>query len=221
MRLKPENTKVASVRIKLWMSFTLAAVVILVVNWISMRCLAPIDRYDTAGAQMAAVDPSAYRVPGDAIMTIQRVTSTALISSAAIILILVATGTYVNRILLQPLERTTAAARRIAQGNLDILVPINVRDEIGDLGEQINDIAMNTQEILLCMWNSSSRLGEALNSAADALNSGEKNASSGTTGDRIAAARGMLDEMRGTIESFGLYGVKLVKNKVMGSHNGH
>ena len=218
--MKPENTKTASVRIRLWMSFTLATVVILMVNWISMRCLSPTDVYDTASAYAVATDPSAKWVPGDAVMTVQRVALTALISSAAIILILVATGTYVNRILLQPLERTTTAARRIAQGNLDDLVPIQAHDELGDLGEQINDIAMNTQEILLCMWNSSNRMGDALGSVADLVHTEERVSSSGSIEERIAAARVTLDEMRGTIESFGLYGVKLEKNKVMGSHNG-
>lgn len=218
--MRPEKTKTTSVRTKLWLSFTLTAVVILAVNWASLKCLTSINLYDTTSAYAIAADQQAGWATGNAVTPFKRVTSTTLISSAAMILILLATGTYVNRILLRPLERTTAAARVIASGNLNELVPIRTQDEIGELGEQINDIAMNTQEILLYMWNSSTRLGNDLNIAAEEVDSEEKDTSS-SAGDCIAAARVTLDEIRGTIESFGFYGVELENDKVMGSQNGN
>ena len=45
------------------------------------------------------------------------------------------------------------ATRLMTDGRLDQPVQIATRDEIGRIGELINDLAINTQEVLLYFWN--------------------------------------------------------------------
>jgi methyl-accepting chemotaxis protein len=48
-----------------------------------------------------------------------------------------------------PLNSVEVAARRISRGNLGVALPANPGGEIGALGEAINDLAANYQEVLL------------------------------------------------------------------------
>jgi methyl-accepting chemotaxis protein len=48
-----------------------------------------------------------------------------------------------------PLRRVTAVLSEIAGGNLGVTVPSSLRHEMGDLGQMVNDVAANFQEVLL------------------------------------------------------------------------
>lgn len=48
-----------------------------------------------------------------------------------------------------PLRKVSQAADKISQGNLNVTVPANPSGEIGQLGEIINDLSVNFQEVLL------------------------------------------------------------------------
>jgi len=48
---------------------------------------------------------------------------------------------FVGRVVLEPIARVAAAARRIGAGDFDVRVAAASRDEIGDLGRVINDMA--------------------------------------------------------------------------------
>ncbi len=48
-----------------------------------------------------------------------------------------------------PIDSIARAAREISVGNLDVTAPSNTRDEVGRLGQTVNGIAANYQEILL------------------------------------------------------------------------
>ena len=48
-----------------------------------------------------------------------------------------------------PLDEMVAAAKELRDGNLGATVPVLSDDEIGQLGESFNDLAVNLQEVLL------------------------------------------------------------------------
>jgi hypothetical protein len=60
---------------------------------------------------------------------------------------------YFQRNVVQPLVEVITATRLMADGHLDTLNQTKNTDEIGCLGENINDLAINTQEVLLFVWN--------------------------------------------------------------------
>lgn len=57
------------------------------------------------------------------------------------------------RSIVVPLDTIGLAMRRMLDGQLDQPVRIAVGNEIGMIGELINDLAINKQEVLLCFWN--------------------------------------------------------------------
>lgn len=216
--MKAEKNKSSSLRFKLWLSFAIVAIVTMSAAWILIGNLDSVFRDLNMSETFNAAVPAHTGVlsdnPGK---LVQRFRTMVLLSSAVIILSLAVVGVYLSRTFLQPIERTTIAAKKIAKGRLDNIIPIHCHDEIGDLGEQINDIAMNTQEILLYMWNMSGQLSEFLANASNSLNSGRKEISPKDVLEQIACAENALKEMRATIEGFGLYGVKLDRDKVVES----
>lgn len=52
-----------------------------------------------------------------------------------------------------PLDKIGMAMRRMMDGRLDQPVQITAENEIGRIGELINDLAINKQEVLLYFWN--------------------------------------------------------------------
>jgi uncharacterized membrane protein YtjA (UPF0391 family) len=74
---------------------------------------------------------------------------------------------------LKPLAEINAVTKLMTDGCLDGLNRIRRNDEIGRLGETINDLAMNMQEVLLFVWNHSQEnralmqeIGEQLDACA-------------------------------------------------------
>lgn len=216
--MKRDKNRSSSLRTKFWMSFTIVIIVTLSVAWVlignlestmmDLSTMASISKNVPASAETLSTHPAE---------AVQRFRVIVLFSMAVIILSLAVAGIYLSRTVLQPIEKTTIAAKQIASGRLDNIIPIQSHDEIGDLGEQINDIAMNAQEVLLYMWNMSDQLNEFLTNASKSLNSGRREISPEIVLEHIADAASALREMRGAIEAFGLYGVKIDKEKVLES----
>ncbi|MBF0524277.1 MAG: HAMP domain-containing protein [Deltaproteobacteria bacterium] len=61
------------------------------------------------------------------------------------------------RDIVQPLDGMVNAGKLIANGHLGATVPVRSHDELGQLGEVINDLAANLQEVLLLVGVISSR----------------------------------------------------------------
>ncbi len=63
---------------------------------------------------------------------------------------------------LKALAEAQAAVRQMNDGHLDRLHRIRRADEIGQLAEAVNDLAVNMQEVLLFVWNHSQESRELL-----------------------------------------------------------
>jgi len=57
------------------------------------------------------------------------------------------------RSLLNPLNEMLKITRRMAEGHLNETVDVRSNDELSKIGENINDLGVNLQEILLHVWN--------------------------------------------------------------------
>lgn len=77
---------------------------------------------------------------------------------------------YFKSNVVKPLAEMQAASRLMADGHLETLNHMKRGDEIGSLGENINDLAINLQEVLLFVWNHSSLNRDLLGDIADDLN---------------------------------------------------
>ncbi|MCI5132909.1 MAG: HAMP domain-containing protein [Candidatus Electrothrix sp. EH2] len=82
----------------------------------------------------------------------------------------VAAMLYFRSCIVKPLAEIQAASRLMADGHLETLNQVKRADEIGSLGENINDLAVNMQEVLLFVWNHSRLSRDLLENIADDLN---------------------------------------------------
>jgi signal transduction histidine kinase len=77
---------------------------------------------------------------------------------------------YFKNNIVKPLAEMQVASRLMADGHLERLNHMKRADEIGALGENINDLAMNMQEVLLFVWNHTRLSRDLLENIADDLN---------------------------------------------------
>ncbi len=77
---------------------------------------------------------------------------------------------YFKSNIVKPLAEMQAASRLMADGHLETLNHMKRADEIGYLGENINDLAVNMQEVLLFVWNHSRLSRDLLENIAGDLN---------------------------------------------------
>ncbi len=77
----------------------------------------------------------------------------AFIVAALLLLILIWGVLFFQRNIIIPLQELCSTIQRITDGDFDKPVQIRAVDEIGQVGECVNDLAINVQEILLYTWN--------------------------------------------------------------------
>jgi class 3 adenylate cyclase/HAMP domain-containing protein len=76
---------------------------------------------------------------------------------------------FMGRVVLAPLTRVAAAARRLGGGDLDARVPVRGEDEIADLGRVINDMAEHLKQARATLETKNAELAQALDSLRDSL----------------------------------------------------
>jgi class 3 adenylate cyclase/HAMP domain-containing protein len=90
----------------------------------------------------------------------------------ALLTILGAAGALVvlmGRVVLQPIARVASAARQIGAGSLDARVAVTSRDEIGELGRAVNDMAVGLQSAQSALEARNAELAETLASLQESL----------------------------------------------------
>jgi methyl-accepting chemotaxis protein len=119
------------------------------------------------------------------------------------------------RYFLKPLKEMTITARRIADGHLDETIPIRSRDEIGNVGKTINDIAVNLQETLLTVWNHIEHCSVAIDHIHDEISLQPASIISNETMKNLESLKQDMESMRTWVKEFDYYAVKLVERKVL------
>ncbi|NJL58925.1 MAG: methyl-accepting chemotaxis protein [Desulfobacteraceae bacterium] len=119
------------------------------------------------------------------------------------------------RNIVEPLEHVLMAVRKITEGNLDTTVPIRNSDEIGKIGEQINALSVNIQEILLHVWNHSRDAGVFLERIEHYVRSSEGSPSD--TEQDIALIRNSMEEMQNMVKTFEYYDIRMDDDRLVGA----
>ena len=120
------------------------------------------------------------------------------------------------RNIVEPLEHVLMAVRKITEGNLDTTVPIRNSDEIGKIGEQINALSVNIQEILLHVWNHSRDAAVFLERIEQYIRSAGGNPPSDTEQD-IALIRNSMEEMQNMVKTFEYYDIRMDDDRLVGA----
>ncbi|WP_417911052.1 HAMP domain-containing protein [Candidatus Electronema sp. PJ] len=112
---------------------------------------------------------------------------------------------------LKPLTDVQVATRQMTDGHFDHLNRISRADEIGRLGETINDLAVNMQEVLLFVWNHSQESREILERVAEQVNALPD---SGLSED-IEKMREENESLKDIVTSFSYFEIRLEHERML------
>ncbi|MCI5220406.1 MAG: HAMP domain-containing protein [Candidatus Electrothrix sp. LOE2] len=130
---------------------------------------------------------------------------------------------YMKSNIIKPLAEMRAASRLMADGHLERLNYMKRADEIGSLGENINDLAVNMQEVLLFVWNHSRLSRDLLENIADDLNfslNTEKSGSGPENGIHkdISKMYHNNEDLKSIVLSFSYFEIKLENEKMVSDY---
>ena len=119
---------------------------------------------------------------------------------------------FLVRSIANPLAKSALAAQRMADGHLGATLPTAAPNEIGRLGENINGLAVNFQEVLTLVWNQSET---AIASLRRTIRPAPEDPGAALPPDMMAeltSARRELETMQMMVRSFDLYDVAITPN---------
>ncbi len=132
-----------------------------------------------------------------------------------VLICVIATMFVFIRNIVEPLDLIGKAAQKISDGRLDESVPIRNHDEIGKIGELINDLAANLQEVLLHVWNQTAADIAILDDVYNELNTGLCEEISPEIKGQVKSVRQDIDNMQNMVKAFDLYNIRLNNGKVL------
>jgi len=133
-----------------------------------------------------------------------------------VMICVIATMIVFTRNIIEPLDLIGKAAKKIADGHLNETVPVRNQDEIGNIGELINDLAANLQEILLHVWNHTDDDIVLLDHICEEVNSSKDNGLSKKVKQELAFVRQDITDMQDMVKAFDYYNIRLDNGKVIG-----
>lgn len=123
---------------------------------------------------------------------------------------------FFQRNIILPLERIGNATRRMTEGQLNTPIRIKAKDEIGRIGELINDLAINMQEVLLYIWNYTHQNFVLLDRISEQLNDQPDGALTPPwVKDDIARIRQDNEDLKFIVTTFDYFEVKLEHEKMV------
>jgi len=127
----------------------------------------------------------------------------------------IATMVVFTRNIIEPLDLIGKAAKKIADGHLNETVPVRNQDEIGNIGELINDLAANLQEILLHVWNHTDDDIVLLDNICEEVNAGQDSGLSDKVKEELAFVRQDIEDMQNMVKAFDYYNIRLDNGRVI------
>jgi len=129
--------------------------------------------------------------------------------------IVIATLYLLNRVV-KPLKELSRALYRMSHGHLEEPVPVDGLNQMGTIGDWINDLATDLQEVLLHIWNHTSQDLSLLNRIGAELGSGNGgNLLTAEMREDFDFVRRDIENMQAMVNAFHLYHVQIVDEKVM------
>jgi class 3 adenylate cyclase len=103
----------------------------------TLQAYAPVDVQGLHWAVIAKIDTA------EAFAPVSAFTRTLVLSTVVIIFIVCLAAMLLARLFVRPIRRLEAGAQRISSGDYDVAVPVQSRDEFGDLTVAFNDMSRN------------------------------------------------------------------------------
>lgn len=125
-----------------------------------------------------------------------------------VLVCVVATMFVFIRNIVEPLDAMGKAARRITEGHLDETVPIRCQDEIGKIGELINDLAINLQEVLLHVWNHTCQDIVLMDHIAEIIHAQPVDIMPDKVKEKFDFVRKDIEEMQEIVKAFDYYNIR-------------
>ncbi len=138
-----------------------------------------------------------------------------LLLLAIVAICIVATLLFFVRDIANPLDGMVTAAKRIRDGNLSYTVPVVSNDEIGQLGDILNDLAVNLQEILLFVGTVNSDLMEII--AEIEKNRPEQTEENQELNEQLDLMSDKIEEIKDMVQAFDYYHVVYDGDHVKGN----
>ena len=152
---------------------------------------------------------------GKVIAVLKKLQHRMILVMAIVMLCVIATMVVFTRNIVEPLDLIGKAAKKIAAGHLDETVPVGNQDEIGNIGELINDLAANLQEILLHVWNHTEDDIVLLDHICEKINTGPDNGLFPEIKQEVAFVRQDIEDMQDMVKAFDYYNIRLDNGKVI------
>ena len=122
------------------------------------------------------------------------------------------------RDIVNPLESMVIAAKQIRDGNLSATVPVKTKDEIGQMGEIFNELAVNFQEVLLFVGSAGGDLSGILSELED-YKSKQADGKSGFD-EKLHLMSDKVNEIKEMVRAFDYYHASYDGNYVRGEELG-
>lgn len=134
------------------------------------------------------------------------------------VLIIIATGVvflFLHARIARPMEKMAAAAGRMAEGYLGATIPGHPPNEIGRIGESVNGLAVNFQEVLILVWNQTeSAINRIRRTTRQMTPESDEHVSPDLMVD-LKSAQQDLETMQMMVRSFDLYDVAINEGDVL------
>ena len=116
----------------------------------------------------------------------------------------------------KPVDKMARGVRRMANGHLNELIQVSSDNEMEKIGELINDLAINMQEILLHVWNHTGQDIVLLDRIVKVC--GSKTGGNGIPDeikDDLRIVRQDIEDMQNMVKAFDYYNVRFEKEKII------
>ena len=100
---------------------------------------------------------------------VRRVTVSIITATVVAALLVILAAWVIARITTRPIRRLTAASKGIASGELGQKIPIEARDEVGELTRAFNEMSAKTKELVEAISEDRSRLATILDNMTDGI----------------------------------------------------
>lgn len=118
------------------------------------------------GAALDSLDKVKVDVEQDASEGIRSAISSIIILTAAAFIISIALGIFISRVIRKPVQKMVDVAGQVADGDLDVVIDVDTKDEIGELGKAFKKMTDNVNSVM-----------SNINSASEQVASGSRQVS--------------------------------------------
>ncbi len=147
---------------------------------------------------------------------LERVQDRVILGISVLFLCVIASMYVFMRYFVRPLDNMGKTVYQMNQGHLDEMVSVCANSEINKIGELINDLAINLQEILLHVWSHTGQDRILLDRIVKVCCT-----KSGGNGipeeikDDLRIVRQDIEDMQNMVKAFDYYNVRIEKEKII------